>query len=117
LANADVGLVPGLRTRQFANPGISTKLLEYMLCRLPVISVDHVHHQAFIQECDCGLIVPPTDISAHANAILWMRDNLEAARAMGQRGRAMVLARYTWEQEQAQLLSFYETLNKLKITT
>jgi glycosyltransferase involved in cell wall biosynthesis len=110
LANADVGLVPGLRTQQFRNPGISTKLLEYMLCGLPVISVDHPHHLVFLAECNCGLTVRPTDAPAFADAILWMRDHPQQARAQGQRGRAMVLEHYTWEQEQSALLAFYQAL-------
>lgn len=110
LTNAHVGMLPGLRTRQSRNPGIATKLLEYMLCGLPIISVDHPHHTIYIEECDCGLIVSPQDASAHAEAILWLRDHPDKARAMGQRGRDMVRDHYTWEREQSQLLTFYRAL-------
>jgi glycosyltransferase involved in cell wall biosynthesis len=110
LANANVGLLPGLPTRQFRNPAIATKLLEYMLCALPVLSVDHAHHRVFIEEADCGLLVPFADSSAHAEAILWLRDNPDEAEAMGQRGRRLILEKYTWEMEQSRLLDFYRDL-------
>lgn len=110
LANADVGVAPGSPTRQYRNPGISTKLLEYMLCGLPVLSVDRPHHLVYLEEGNCGLAVPLGDASAHAEAILWLRDHPEEARVMGQRGQAMVLDHYTWEREQARLLEFYQVL-------
>lgn len=110
LANANVGLLPGLPTRQFRNWNIATKLLEYMLCELPILGVAHDHHRVFVEEADCGLLVPFEDPAAHAEAILWLRDHPEQARAMGQRGRALVLERYTWEMEQTQLIEFYQEL-------
>jgi glycosyltransferase involved in cell wall biosynthesis len=110
LANAHVGLLPGLPTRQFRNPAIATKLLEYMLCGLPILSVDHAHHRVFIEEADCGLLVPFEDPSAHAEAILWLMENPEKAEAMGHRGRKLILEKYTWEMEQSRLLAFYQEL-------
>ncbi|MGD9099603.1 MAG: glycosyltransferase family 4 protein [Anaerolineae bacterium] len=111
LVSADVGMAPGLRTRQYQNPGISTKLFEYMLSALPIISVDHPHRRVYIEESDCGLLVPPQDASAYAESVLWLRAHPHEARVMGQRGRAMVLDHYTWEQEQSSLLEFYRKLS------
>jgi glycosyltransferase involved in cell wall biosynthesis len=110
LKNADVGLVPGLHLRQYSNPGLTTKLFEYMLCALPVVSADYPHRRIYVEEGNCGLVVPAEDAGAHADAILWLRDHPEEARAMGKSGRDMVLARYTWEKEQLRLLDFYQSL-------
>jgi len=110
LTNADIALAPGLPTRQFSRPALATKLFEYMLCRLPVVSSDLPYHQHYIQECQCGLIAPGHDAAAFAQAIAWLRDHPDEARAMGERGRAYVLEHYTWEQEQYRLLEFYESL-------
>jgi len=110
LAAADVGLIPGLVTRQYKNPGISTKLFEYMLCSLPIVSSDHPHRRVYIEEADCGLVVPPEDAQAWAEAVLWLRDHPAEAQAMGARGRAKVMERYTWERERSRLLSFYHIL-------
>jgi len=110
LAAADVGMAPGLVTQQYRNPGIATKLFEYMLCGLPIVSTNHPHRRVYIEKANCGLVVPPQDAAAWADAILWLRDHPVEAQAMGQRGRAMVLDHYTWEQEQPRLLSFYDAL-------
>ena len=99
LANADASVAPGLHTRQYKNQSIATKLFEYMLSGLPIVSADHSQWRLYIEESHCGLVVPPQDASAHAEAILWLRDHPQEARTMGQRGQAMVLDHYTWEQE------------------
>ena len=107
LAQSDVGLVPGLYTPQYSNPGLTTKLFEYLLCGLAVLSVDYPHRRVYIEESNCGLTVPAEDVQAHADAILWLRDHPAEREAMGQRGREMVLDRYTWQREQERLLDFY----------
>lgn len=111
LAAADVGMAPGLLTRQYRNPGIATKLFEYMLCGLPIVSADHPHRRRYIEESNCGLVVAPEDAAAHAESILWLRKHTEQAQAMGQRGQEAVLECYIWEQEQHKLLAFYEALD------
>ncbi|MFW6116408.1 MAG: glycosyltransferase family 4 protein [bacterium] len=110
LANADIGVAPGLRTRQYENPGICTKLFEYMICSLPIVSADHPHRKKYIDECHCGLTVPPQDATAWAEAIAWLLDHPEESQTMGTRGREMVLDHYTWEEEQSRFLAFYESL-------
>jgi glycosyltransferase involved in cell wall biosynthesis len=110
LAGANVGLLPGLMTAQYSNPGIATKLFEYMLCSLPVVSADYPHRRIFIDEAQCGLMVPPEDPAAHAAAIEYLVTHPEEAEEMGKRGRNYVLSSYTWEREQARLLDFYATV-------
>ena len=110
LANADVGLVPVVITRQYRNPSLSTKLFEYMLSGLPVLAADCPDYRVFVEESSGGLVVPGREAPAYAEAILWLRDHADEARAMGQRGKAMVLDHYTWEKEQERLVSFYGRL-------
>lgn len=110
LVGAHVGLAPGLVTRQYSNPGIATKLFEYMLCSLPIISADYPHRRVYIEEADCGIMVPPEDAAAHAKAFKYLRQHKEEAVAQGERGRAFVRAHYTWEVESKRLLAFYSDL-------
>lgn len=110
LKNADAGLNPGLSTPQFNNPSIGTKLFEYMLCGLPIISVDQPHHRIYIDECQGGRLVPIEDSSSHADAIMWLRNHPKLAREMGNRGRKMVLENYTWEKEESRMLTFYQAV-------
>lgn len=109
LSNADVGLIPGQPTKQYTRPALSTKLFEYLLCELPLISVDYNYTRPFIEKSACGLIVENTPQS-FAAAIKQLRSATDERRAMGTRGRAMVLAHYTWEQEQSELFRFYARL-------
>ncbi len=110
LANADVGLVPGLYTSQYKNPGLTTKLFEYLLMGLPVLSVDYPHRRIYIEESDCGIVVEAEDVQAHVDAILWFARHPEERRAMGERGQAMVKDHYIWEAEAHHLLEFYEQI-------
>lgn len=110
LANADVGLVPVAYTRQYANPSLSTKLFEYMLSGLPIIAADWQDYRVYIEQSRAGLVAPPQDASAFAEAILWLRAHPDEARAMGQRGQAMIIEHYIWEKEQTQLLTFYREM-------
>lgn len=110
LAAAHAGTTPGNYTRQYKNPGLTTKLFEYLLCGLPVISVDYPHRKRYLDEGSCGFALSADDVAAHVDTILWLRAHPEEARAMGARGQAMVLDHYTWEQEQSRLLNFYTAL-------
>lgn len=110
LANAHVGLVPGRYTRQYGNPGLTTKLFEYLLMGLPVLSVDYPHRRVYIEESRCGLTVGAEDVSAQADAILWFSRHPKERNRMGARGQAMVLDHYTWETEAGRLLQFYQQI-------
>ncbi len=110
LAEADVGWVPLPRNRQYAQRHVPTKLLEFMLAGLAVVTSDNPHAAAFVEEAAGGLVVAADDPAAHAAAMLQLFYHPEARRAMGARGRALVLDRYTWEQEGARLVAFYEAL-------
>jgi glycosyltransferase involved in cell wall biosynthesis len=107
---ADVGLLPGLPTRQYRKPALATKLFEYMLCRLPVIAADFAGNRQFVEEAQSGIVVPPEDAKAFADAVRLLANNPEKAKAMGESGRTYVLSNYTWEIEQERLLSFYAQL-------
>ncbi len=110
LANVDVGLAPGIYTHQYKNPGLTTKLFEYLLMGLPVLSVDYPHRKMYIEESRCGLAVKAQDVQAHVEAILWFYHHPEESRMMGKRGRAMVEDHYIWEKEAGRLLEFYERI-------
>jgi glycosyltransferase involved in cell wall biosynthesis len=110
LANADVGLVPGLYTPQYKNPGLTTKLFEYLLMGLPVLSVDYPHRRIYIEESKCGLVVEAEDVQAHVEAILWFYRHPQEGQSMGARGQAMVKDHYIWEKEAVHLIEFYKQI-------
>jgi glycosyltransferase involved in cell wall biosynthesis len=110
LASADIAWLPGLRVKQYQRQSISTKLLESMLMGLPIVTSDHPHRRQFVDEAECGFSVTADDPGAHAEAILWLYHNRDAGRAMGARGRQLILDKYTWEAESSILVSFYAQL-------
>ncbi|MGB9723810.1 MAG: glycosyltransferase, partial [Chloroflexia bacterium] len=110
LAAADAGVAPGLYTAQYRRPSLFTKLFEYMLAGLPVIVADYPWSRPYVEEGECGFVVPAEDAAAYAQAIRWLRDHREEAREMGRRGRELVLRKYTWEREQERLITFYREI-------
>jgi glycosyltransferase involved in cell wall biosynthesis len=71
-------------------------LLESMACATPVIASNIPGVRAVVDHGADGLLVPPADPSSLARAILRLLQNEELRRAMGQRGRLKVEARYSW---------------------
>jgi glycosyltransferase involved in cell wall biosynthesis len=110
LASADVAWLPGLPVKQYRHRAISTKQLECMLMGLPIVSSDHPHRREFIEEAQCGFSVTADDPAAHAEAVLWLYRHPQERRAMGARGRQLVLDKYSWSKEAIVLRAFYEQL-------
>ena len=89
-----------------------TKIFEYMALGIPVITSNFPLYQAVIVTADCGLCVDPTSIEAIAEAIRFIVDHPDEARAMGEHGRAAVIESYNWATEATKLLDLYaRTLN------
>ena len=72
------------------------KLMDYMMAGCPVLhSVDAGNDP--VAEAGCGLTVPPGDAAAVAAGLQQLAAlPVEARRAMGQRGRAFVIAHHTY---------------------
>jgi glycosyltransferase involved in cell wall biosynthesis len=115
LAGADVGLLPGIKTRQYSNPGIATKVFEYMLCSLPIVSADFPQGRDHILEAECGVLVGPENVDDHVAAIAYLAANKDEASAMGKRGQAYALENYTWEADGKRLTDFYRRLTLEKL--
>jgi glycosyltransferase involved in cell wall biosynthesis len=78
--------------------GISpNKLMDYMMARCVVLHSVEAGNDP-VREAGCGLTVPPSDPSAVAQGLLRLsRLPSEDRAAMGERGRAFVLANHTYE--------------------
>lgn len=87
---------------------IPTKLFEYMAFGLPVVSSDLPSTRPFVGPLINGLLVPATDPSAHAAALLHLLRNPATAATMGQAGRQLVETQYNWEAMVPRLLTFYD---------
>lgn len=66
--------------------GLARSVMESLSLEVPVIGADTRGIKDLLVD-DCGLIVPVGDIKGFAEAIAWVVDNPEAARAMAKRGK------------------------------
>jgi glycosyltransferase involved in cell wall biosynthesis len=91
----DVCLVPLAPLRSLAG-ALPTKLFESLACERPVIASVEGESAVLIEGAKAGMVVPPGDAAALANAIQRMRSVSPDERAeMGRRGREAVVARFS----------------------
>jgi glycosyltransferase involved in cell wall biosynthesis len=109
LAHSAIGIIP-FRLTPALELAIPTKLFEYMACALPVVATDLPSITPFIEETKCGLVVPPQDPPAMAQAITYLLDHPDEARRMGENGRRAVIEKYNWDYESKKLLQLYDNL-------
>lgn len=109
LVNARAGLVV-LKPVEHEMLTLPIKLFEYMAAGVPVIASDFPLWREIVDSAGCGLLVDPDKPEEIAAAMRWVLENPDDAEAMGQRGRAAVLAQFNWEQEAETLIETYETL-------
>ena len=109
LANSHVGVVPLHALPRFVDSQ-PVKLFEYMAAGLPVVASDFPLWRQIIDSSECGLLVPPSNPQALAEAMRWLQAHPEQAHAMGARGRAAVRNQYNWQCEADKLTAFYERI-------
>jgi glycosyltransferase involved in cell wall biosynthesis len=109
LKEASIGWVPFDDVPKYQK-NIPTKLFEYMAYRLPVVSSDLAAVRPFIIDKENGLLVPPGDSQAHAQALLELLADPTQAGEMGRRGQELVKERYSWAEMEVRLLDLYSSL-------
>jgi colanic acid biosynthesis glycosyl transferase WcaI len=98
LARADV-CVSALLPEPYLEKIISVKLFEYMACEKPVIASQAGEGAKRVDESGGGLVTPPGDSKALADAIRTLKSDPERRREMGQSGRRYIesyYSRQTW---------------------
>lgn len=92
--------------------GIPTALLEAAACQRAIVTTDAPGCRDVVQHQVNGLLVPPGDALALADAIQELLANPELRRKMGRRGRQIVQERFALEHIIEQTISVYqEALN------
>ncbi len=103
LASADICLVP-LRKVPLFEGALPSKMYEAMACARPIVlGVEGEARQMVEQEASAGLAVEPENAEALVEAILYLYEHPEAAKALGQRGRVFVEKQFDRRQLTANL--------------
>lgn len=108
LASASLVVLPSFRE------GLPKVLLEASACGKPVIATDVPGCRAVVRHQSNGLLVPPRDPSALADAIVSLLADADRRSAMGQAGRDMVARDYSVSKIAGATLALYRELLELR---
>lgn len=81
-----------------------------MGCGLPVVATAHGGNPEIVEHRVTGLLVPPRNEVALAQALVQLCRDRPLAAAMGDRGRALVAGRFTWQDQALRLAAYYDEL-------
>lgn len=110
LADADVYVQPSHQE------GLSNAVLEAMATGLPIVATRISGNEDVVTDGDNGMLVPPGNAAALAEALLQMVEQPALARRMGARSRALVEARFSTRAVTAQLERAYRGLPAIRDT-
>jgi glycosyltransferase involved in cell wall biosynthesis len=102
---ADLFVFPSLWNELFGMP-----TAEANACGISVVTSRIAGLPEVIEHGVTGLLVPPGDSSALAEAIIQLLEDENLRRSMGQAGRERVLRYFTWDKIAQDLMRHYETL-------
>lgn len=71
------------------------KFFDYIACGLPVLNNYPGWLADLIREHRCGVVVPPDDAKAFADAAVWMRDHRDELADMGRRARQLAETQFS----------------------
>lgn len=99
--DADLVVLPSLKE------ATSISALEAMSSARPIVASNVGGLPYLVEDGVTGLLVPPSDSDALANAISELLDSASRRELMGQAARAKVLSELTWDQIARRTLDFY----------
>lgn len=89
---------------------IPLRLFEYMAAGLPFVASDLPTTAQFAQGRGVGVLVPPGDPEAYAQAIAELLGDPDRQAEMSRRGPVLAREEYNWEVESRKLVELYEEL-------
>ena len=105
---ADVFCLPCRILADGDRDGIPNVLVEAMACGLPVVTTPVSGIPELVRAEDNGLLVPPDDPEAVAEALLRLRTDPDLAARLGRAGRESVLRRFDGDHLARRLASLFE---------
>lgn len=89
---------------------LSTKVYEYMSMGIPYITSNFAYNKEVINKFNCGICVNPSDANDISEALLWLKNNREAAYKMGLNGMNAAEKNFNWKNDEERLFALYEEL-------
>ncbi len=87
-----------------------TKIFEYMAAGIPVICSNFDSMEEVVLKYNCGISVDPHDKQAIIDIMIYLINNQEKAKIMGQNGKKAIEDKLNWETHQKVLLDAYRRL-------
>jgi len=92
----------------------SSKLFLYMGAGLPIVASDFLGIRSIIKEAKCGLLVNPLNIEEIAEAIIFLLNNPDVAKRLGNNGKRAFIEKYNWAREEEKIINIYRnTIKKI----
>jgi glycosyltransferase involved in cell wall biosynthesis len=88
------------------------KFFDYIASGLPVINNYPGWLADMIKSHQCGMVVPPDNPAAFADAVVWMRDHLNEIREMGRRGRKLAETEFSRDRVAARFVEAIESARR-----
>jgi glycosyltransferase involved in cell wall biosynthesis len=110
LSSAQALVAPSVRTRSGKREGIPVVLMEAMSAGLPVVASRLSGIPELVEDGISGLLVPPGDAAALADALRRLNDDPSLRRRLGSAGREKVLEGFDVRRNAAELVRRFQTL-------
>jgi glycosyltransferase involved in cell wall biosynthesis len=88
------------------------KFFDYIASGLPVLNNYPGWIAEMIQQYRCGMVVPPDDPAAFADAVVWMRDHSDNLKNMGVRARELAENKFSRDKLAAQFVGTLEAAQR-----
>ncbi len=95
LPRIDAGMMILKNVPSFYYGTSPNKFFDYIACGLPVLNNYPGWLADLIAEHRCGVVVPPDDAGAFADAVVWMRDHPAELADMGRRARQLAETQFS----------------------
>lgn len=98
VAASVAGLVPKTSVEGHGKTGLSPlKVFETLACGVPVVVSDFPFMADLVRRHQCGLVIPPGDAGALAEAVRFLYEHPSERTEMGRRGREVVVREHSWD--------------------
>jgi colanic acid/amylovoran biosynthesis glycosyltransferase len=108
LSSAHCYAQPSTITPSGKMEGIPVSIMEALACKLPVIATAISGIPELVRPGDTGILVPPADAAALADALTFVYQNQESAHEMAARGREHVLREFSLAPNVARLAGLFQ---------